>query len=186
VLIDGVPLKDLATEDLWSKVGLIPQKAYLFSGTVADTLRYGRESATDEELWAALEIAQAKDFIEALPEGLNAPVVQGGTNFSGGQRQRLAIARALVKLPEVLIFDDSFSALDLTTDAKLRQALARELPTVTKIIVGQRVASIKHADQIVVCQDGKVAGLGTHAELLKDNTIYQEIVASQMTAEEAA
>ena len=186
VLIDGVPLKDLATEDLWSKVGLIPQKAYLFSGTVADTLRYGRESASDEELWQALEIAQAKDFIEALPEGLNAPVVQGGTNFSGGQRQRLAIARALVKLPEVLIFDDSFSALDLTTDAKLRQALARELPSVTKIIVGQRVASIKHADQIVVCQDGKVAGLGTHAELLKDNTIYQEIVASQMTAEEAA
>jgi ATP-binding cassette subfamily B multidrug efflux pump len=186
VLIDGVALKDLATEDLWSKIGLIPQKAYLFSGTVAETLRYGRESATDDELWQALEIAQAKDFIEALPEGLNAPVVQGGTNFSGGQRQRLAIARALVKLPEVLIFDDSFSALDLTTDAKLRQALARELPSVTKIIVGQRVASIKHADQIVVCQDGKVAGLGTHAELLQDNTIYQEIVASQMTAEEAA
>lgn len=186
VLIDGVPLKDLATEELWSKIGLIPQKAYLFSGTVAETLRYGREDATDEELWQALEIAQAKDFIEALPEGLNAPVVQGGTNFSGGQRQRLAIARALVKLPEVLIFDDSFSALDLTTDAKLRQALARELPSVTKIIVGQRVASIKHADQIVVCQDGKVSGLGTHAELLKDNTIYQEIVASQMTAEEAA
>ena len=186
VLIDGTPLKDLATEDLWSKIGLIPQKAYLFSGTVADTLRYGREAATDEELWKALEIAQAKDFIEALPDGLNAPVVQGGTNFSGGQRQRLAIARALVKLPEVLIFDDSFSALDLTTDAKLRQALARELPTVTKIIVGQRVASIKHADQIVVCQDGAIAALGTHEELLKSSAIYQEIVASQMTAEEAA
>jgi ATP-binding cassette, subfamily B, multidrug efflux pump len=186
VLIDGTPLKDLATEDLWSKIGLIPQKAYLFSGTVADTLRYGREGATDEELWKALEIAQAKDFIEALPDGLNAPVVQGGTNFSGGQRQRLAIARALVKLPEVLIFDDSFSALDLTTDAKLRQALARELPTVTKIIVGQRVASIKHADQIVVCQDAAIAALGTHDELLKSSAIYQEIVASQMTAEEAA
>jgi ATP-binding cassette subfamily B multidrug efflux pump len=186
VLIDGTPLKDLATEDLWSKIGLIPQKAYLFSGTVADTLRYGREAATDEELWKALEIAQAKDFIEALPDGLNAPVVQGGTNFSGGQRQRLAIARALVKLPEVLIFDDSFSALDLTTDAKLRQALARELPNVTKIIVGQRVASIKHADQIVVCQDGAIAALGTHEELLKSSAIYQEIVASQMTAEEAA
>jgi ATP-binding cassette, subfamily B, multidrug efflux pump len=186
VLIDGTPLKDLATEDLWSKIGLIPQKAYLFSGTVADTLRYGREAATDEELWKALEIAQAKDFIEALPDGLNAPVVQGGTNFSGGQRQRLAIARALVKLPEVLIFDDSFSALDLTTDAKLRQALARELPTVTKIIVGQRVASIKHADQIVVCQDAAIAALGTHEELLKSSAIYQEIVASQMTAEEAA
>jgi ATP-binding cassette, subfamily B, multidrug efflux pump len=186
VLVDGVALKDLATEDLWSKIGLIPQKAFLFSGTVADTLRYGRDDATDEELWKALEIAQAKDFIEALPDGLNASVVQGGTNFSGGQRQRLAIARALVKLPEVLIFDDSFSALDLTTDAKLRQALARELPHVTKIIVGQRVASIKHADQIIVCQDGKVAGLGTHAELLAGNAIYQEIVASQMSAEEAA
>ena len=186
VLIDGTPLKDLATEDLWSKIGLIPQKAYLFSGTVADTLRYGREAATDEELWKALEIAQAKDFIEALPDGLNAPVVQGGTNFSGGQRQRLAIARALVKQPEVLIFDDSFSALDLTTDAKLRQALARELPTVTKIIVGQRVASIKHADQIVVCQDAAIAALGTHEELLNSSSIYQEIVASQMTAEEAA
>ncbi len=186
VLVDGVALKDLATEDLWSKIGLIPQKAFLFSGTVADTLRYGREDATDEELWKALEIAQAKDFIEALPEKLGASVVQGGTNFSGGQRQRLAIARALVKLPEVLIFDDSFSALDLTTDAKLRQALARELPAVTKIIVGQRVASIKHADQIIVCQDGKVAGLGTHDQLLAGNAIYQEIVASQMTAEEAA
>jgi len=186
VLIDGVQLKDLATEDLWSKIGLIPQKAFLFSGTVADTLRYGRESATDDELWKALEIAQARDFIDALPEKLQAPVVQGGTNFSGGQRQRLAIARALVKNPELLIFDDSFSALDLTTDAKLRQALARELPTVTKIIVGQRVASIKHADQIVVCQDGVIAAIGTHEQLLRNSEIYQEIVASQMTAEEAA
>ena len=186
VLIDGTDLKSLDPEVLWKKIGLIPQKAYLFSGTVAETLRYGRESATEEELWQALEIAQAADFIRALPEGLNAQVVQGGTNFSGGQRQRLAIARALVKQPEVLIFDDSFSALDLTTDAKLRQALAKELPHVTKVIVGQRVASIKHADQIVVCQDGKVSGLGTHAQLLQDNAIYQEIVASQLTAEEAA
>ncbi|MEN9604227.1 MAG: hypothetical protein RL545_916, partial [Actinomycetota bacterium] len=186
LLIDGTALQDLDTDDLWSKVGLIPQKAFLFSGTIADTLRYGRETATDEELWKALEIAQAADFVKALPEGLAAPVVQGGTNFSGGQRQRLAIARALVKQPEILIFDDSFSALDLTTDARLRQALAREIPTVTKIIVGQRIASIKHADQIVVCQDGVIAGLGTHAELLKDNVNYREIVESQMTAEEAA
>jgi ATP-binding cassette, subfamily B, multidrug efflux pump len=186
LLIDGTALQDLDTDDLWSKVGLIPQKAFLFSGTISDTLRYGRETATDEELWKALEIAQAADFVKALPEGLAAPVVQGGTNFSGGQRQRLAIARALVKQPEVLIFDDSFSALDLTTDAKLRQALTREIPTVTKIIVGQRIASIKHADQIVVCQDGVIAGLGTHAELLKDNANYKEIVESQMTAEEAA
>jgi ATP-binding cassette, subfamily B, multidrug efflux pump len=186
LLIDGTALKDLDTDDLWSKVGLIPQKAFLFSGTIADTLRYGRETATDEELWKALEIAQASDFVKALPEGLAAPVVQGGTNFSGGQRQRLAIARALVKQPEILIFDDSFSALDLTTDAKLRQALAREIPNVTKIIVGQRIASIKHADQIVVCQDGVIAGLGTHSELLKGNANYREIVESQMTAEEAA
>jgi ATP-binding cassette subfamily B protein len=186
VIIDGIPLKQMDTDDLWKKIGLVPQKAFLFSGTIADTLRYGRESATDEELWKALEISQAADFVKALPEGLAAPVVQGGTNFSGGQRQRLAIARALVKDPEVLIFDDSFSALDLTTDARLRQALARELPKITKIIVGQRIASIKHADQIVVCQDGKISGLGTHAELLKSNSVYQEIVASQLTAEEAA
>jgi ATP-binding cassette subfamily B protein len=186
VLIDGVALQDLDTEALWHKVGLIPQKAYLFSGTVADTLRYGRAEATDEELWKALEIAQAADFVRALPDQLAAPVVQGGTNFSGGQRQRLAIARALVKLPEVLIFDDSFSALDLSTDAKLRQALARESAKVTKVIVGQRVSSIKHADQIIVCQDGRIAGLGTHTELLANNAIYQEIVSSQLTAEEAA
>ncbi len=186
ILMDEVELRAFDPEELWSKIGLVPQKAFLFSGTVAENLRYGRQAATDQELWKALEIAQAKDFIEALPEGLNAPVVQGGTNFSGGQRQRLAIARAIVKQPEVLIFDDSFSALDLTTDARLRQALARELPTITKVIVGQRVASIKHADQIVVCQDGKVAGLGTHAQLLAANEIYQEIVASQMTEEEAA
>ena len=186
IRIDDIALQDLDTDELWMKIGLIPQKAFLFSGTVAETLRYGREAATDEELWKALEIAQAKDFVDALPEKLNAPVVQGGTNFSGGQRQRLAIARALVKNPEVLIFDDSFSALDLTTDAKLRQALAKALPNVTKIIVGQRVASIKHADQIVVVQDGKLAGLGTHTELLKDNAIYKEIVESQLTAAEAA
>jgi len=186
VLIDGVDLKQLDSGDLWSKVGLIPQKAYLFSGTIADTLRYGRAEATDDELWHALEIAQAADFVRALPEGLAAPVVQGGTNFSGGQRQRLAIARALVKRPEVLIFDDSFSALDLSTDARLRQALAQQASNVTKVIVGQRIASIKHADQIIVCQDAHIAGLGTHAELLASNAIYQEIVASQLTAEEAA
>ena len=186
ILIDGVPLQNLATDDLWSKIGLIPQKAYLFTGTIADTLRYGRPEASDDDLWRALETAQAADFVRALPEGLQAPVVQGGTNFSGGQRQRLAIARALAKKPEVLIFDDSFSALDLATDAKLRQALSADAAGATKVIVGQRVASIKHADQIIVCQDGKIVGLGTHAALLASNAVYQEIVASQLTAEEAA
>ena len=145
--IDGIALPDLDPDDLWSKIGLIPQKAFLFSGTVAETLRYGRETATDDELWQALEIAQAADFIRALPDGLNAQVIQGGTNFSGGQRQRLAIARALVKRPQVLIFDDSFSALDLTTDARLRQALARELREEMAIVVevAERVIHVEHA-----------------------------------------
>jgi ATP-binding cassette subfamily B multidrug efflux pump len=186
VFIDEVSAKDLEPLELWSLIGLIPQKGYLFTGTIASNLRYGREEATDEELWAALEIAQAASFVKAIPEQLNSPVVQGGTNFSGGQRQRLAIARALVKQPEILIFDDSFSALDLTTDAKLRQALTTQLPQTTKIIVGQRIASIKHADEIIVLEDGRVAGVGTHAQLLAENATYREIVESQLSAEEAA
>jgi len=186
VFIDEVSAKDLEPLELWSLIGLIPQKGYLFTGTIASNLRYGREEATDEELWAALEIAQAASFVKAMPEQLNSPVVQGGTNFSGGQRQRLAIARALVKQPEILIFDDSFSALDLTTDAKLRQALTAQLPQTTKIIVGQRIASIKHADEIIVLEDGRVAGVGTHAQLLAENATYREIVESQLSAEEAA
>ncbi|MBU6265296.1 MAG: ABC transporter ATP-binding protein/permease, partial [Actinomycetales bacterium] len=186
VLIDGVSAVDLDMPTLWSTIGLVPQKSFLFSGTVASNLRYGRPEATDEELWHALTIAQGADFVRALPEGLDAPVVQGGTNFSGGQRQRLAIARALVKKPEILIFDDSFSALDLSTDARLRQALAKEASKVTQVIVGQRVASIKDADQILLLEDGHLVGIGTHDELLSSNETYQEIVASQMSAEEAA
>lgn len=186
VIIDGVNAKELDMKALWHTIGLVPQKSFLFSGTVASNLRYGRPEATEEELWHALSIAQGADFVRALPEGLESPVVQGGTNFSGGQRQRLAIARALVKKPEILIFDDSFSALDLSTDARLRNALAKEAAAVTQVIVGQRVASIKDADQILILEDGHLVGIGTHQELLASNETYQEIVSSQMSAEEAA
>ena len=164
----------------------MPQKAFLFSGTVASNLRYGKPDATDEELWQALEIAQARDFVEAMPEGLDAPITQGGTNVSGGQRQRLAIARALVRRPEIYLFDDSFSALDLATDARLRAALGPVTTDATVVIVAQRVSTIVDADQILVLEDGEVVGRGTHDELLETCETYQEIVASQLTAEEAA
>jgi len=186
VLIDGVDVRELDPELLWSRIGLVPQKPYLFSGTVASNLRYGNPDATDEELWAALEIAQARDFVEAMPEQLDAPIAQGGTNVSGGQRQRLAIARALVKRPEIYVFDDSFSALDTATDARLRQALAREVGDATMIVVAQRVSTILQADQIIVLEDGAVVGLGTHQELLETSAEYREIVESQLSAEEAA
>jgi len=164
----------------------VPQKAYLFSGTVASNLRYGKPDATDEELWRALEVAQAKDFVQAMPEGLESPIAQGGTNVSGGQRQRLAIARALVKRSEILVFDDSFSALDTATDARLRRALSRAEKATTKIIVAQRVSTIVDADQILVIEDGEIVGRGTHDELLASNETYAEIVDSQLKAEEAA
>jgi ATP-binding cassette subfamily B protein len=186
VLVDGVDVRELDPEVLWSRIGLIPQRPYLFSGTVASNLRYGNPEASDEELWAALEIAQARDFVEAMPEQLEAPIAQGGTNVSGGQRQRLAIARALVKRPEIYVFDDSFSALDTATDARLRQALAREVGDATMIVVAQRVSTILQADQIVVLEDGAVVGLGTHKELLETSAEYREIVESQLSAEEAA
>ena len=186
VLVDGVDVRDLDPELLWSRFGLVPQKPYLFSGTVASNLRYGNPDATDEELWEALTIAQARDFVEAMPEQLDAPIAQGGTNVSGGQRQRLAIARALVKRPEIYLFDDSFSALDTATDMRLRQALAREVSDATMIIVAQRVSTIRYADQIVVLEDGEVVGLGTHDQLLETSAEYAEIVASQLSAEEAA
>ena len=186
VLVDGVDVRDLDPHTLWGRIGLVPQKPYLFSGTVASNLRFADPLATDQQLWAALEIAQATDFVRAMPGGLEAIIAQGGSNVSGGQRQRLAIARALVRQPEIYLFDDSFSALDLATDARLRAALAPHTAEATVIIVAQRVSTIIHADQILVLEDGESVGLGTHAELLETCETYREIVESQMTAEEAA
>jgi ATP-binding cassette subfamily B multidrug efflux pump len=186
IRFDGVDVRDLDPDLLWSRIGLVPQKAFLFTGTVATNLRHGKPDATDEELWRALEIAQARDFVAAMPEGLDSPIVQGGTNVSGGQRQRLAIARALVRRPELYLFDDAFSALDLATDARLRAALRPETRDAAMVVVAQRVASIRDADQIIVLEDGRVVGRGTHAELLAGNPTYQEIVASQLSPEEAA
>ena len=183
VLVDGVDVREIDPDTLWSKIGLVPQKVYLFSGTVASNLRYGKPEATEEEMWEALEIAQARDFVEAMPEGLDAPISQGGTNVSGGQRQRLAIARALIRRPEVYLFDDSFSALDVATDARLRHALANVTTDATVIIVAQRVATIIEADQIVVLENGGIVGLGTHAELVATCRPYAEIVDSQMAVE---
>ncbi|GHF18691.1 MULTISPECIES: ABC transporter ATP-binding protein [Streptomyces] len=186
VLVDGVDVRELDPAVLSGAVGLVPQKPYLFSGTVASNLRYGRPEATDEELWQALETAQARDFVEAMDEGLQAPIAQGGSNVSGGQRQRLAIARALVRKPEIYLFDDSFSALDYATDARLRAALARETGDATVLIVAQRVSTIRDADRIVVLDEGRVVGTGTHSALMESNETYREIVLSQLTEEEAA
>lgn len=184
--VDGVDVRDLDPALLASTVGLVPQKPYLFSGTIASNLRYGRPEATDDELWQALEVAQARDFVEELPERLESPIAQGGSNVSGGQRQRLAIARVLVRRPEIYLFDDSFSALDYSTDAALRAALARETSDATVVIVAQRVSTIREADRIVVLDEGRVVGTGTHAELMTDNETYREIVLSQLTEQEAA
>lgn len=186
VRVAGHDVRRLDPDQLWQQIGLVPQKAYLFSGTVRSNLQHGKADATDEEMWAALEVAQARDFVDSLPEGLDAPVTQGGTNFSGGQRQRLAIARALVRRPGIYLFDDSFSALDLATDARLRAALRPETTDATVLIVAQRVSTIRDADLIIVLEDGRVVGRGTHRELLAECGTYQEIVTSQLTAEEAA
>ncbi|MGW0141431.1 ABC transporter ATP-binding protein [Streptomyces calvus] len=186
VLVDGVPVADIEPALLARTVGLVPQRPYLFAGTVATNLRYGNPDATDEELWHALEVAQGKDFVERLEGGLDAPIAQGGTNVSGGQRQRLAIARTLVQRPEIYLFDDSFSALDYATDAALRAALARETAEATVVIVAQRVATIRDADRIVVLDEGRVVGTGRHHELMADNDTYREIVLSQLTEAEAA
>jgi ATP-binding cassette, subfamily B, multidrug efflux pump len=186
VLVDGVDVRRLDPELLSRTVGLVPQKPYLFSGTVASNLRYGHPDATEDDLWHALEVAQAQDFVERMPGGLDAPIGQGGSNVSGGQRQRLAIARLLVRRPEIYLFDDSFSALDYATDAALRQALALETADATVVIVGQRVATIRDADRIVVLEDGRVVGSGTHRELMDGNETYREIVLSQLTEQEAA
>jgi ATP-binding cassette subfamily B protein len=186
VLVDGVDVAELDPDVLWSRIGLVPQKPYLFSGTVASNLRYGKPDATDDELWRALEIAQAKDFVQAMDGGLEAAIAQGGTNVSGGQRQRLAIARALVKRAEIYVFDDSFSALDLATDARLRRALKEKEAGATFVIVAQRVSTITDADLILVIENGRIVGSGTHEELLETSETYAEIVSSQLTAEEAA
>lgn len=184
VSVDGVDVRRLDPKLLWRGIGLVPQRAYLFTGTVASNLRYGKPDATEAEMWDALELAQARDFVEAMPDGLESTIVQGGTNVSGGQRQRLAIARALISQPEIYLFDDSFSALDLATDARLRRALKRVTEDAAVVIVAQRVSTIIDADQIIVLEDGAVVGLGTHDELLADCETYQEIVGSQLTAED--
>jgi len=186
VLVDGIDVRNLDPTLLSDAVAFVPQKPYLFTGTVASNLRYGKPDATDEELWHALEVAQAKDFVRQMPGGLDAKIAQGGTDVSGGQRQRLAIARALVRRPEIYLFDDSFSALDYATDAALRAALARETAEATVVIVAQRVSTIRGADRIVVLDGGRVVGTGTHAELMADNETYREIVLSQLTEQEAA
>jgi ATP-binding cassette subfamily B protein len=186
VLVDGVDVRDCDADVLWSRIGLVPQKAFLFSGTVASNLRYGRPDATDDELWHALRVAQAEDFVREMPGQLDGAISQGGTNVSGGQRQRLSIARALIKKPEIYVFDDSFSALDVATDARLRAALRRETRDAAVIIVGQRVATIADADKIIVLEHGQIVGTGTHEELLVTCPTYVEIVDSQLSAEEAA
>lgn len=183
VLVDGTDVRDIEPELLWSKIGLVPQSPYLFSGTVATNLQHGKPDATEDEMWRALEIAQGRDFVEAMAEGLDSPISQGGTNVSGGQRQRLQIARALIGEPEIYVFDDSFSALDLATDARLRRALRPITRESTVIIVAQRVSTIIDADQILVLEDGRKVGLGTHFELLDTCPTYVEIVESQAQAE---
>jgi ATP-binding cassette subfamily B multidrug efflux pump len=186
VSVDGTDVRAFDPDDLWQRIGLVPQRAFLFSGTVATNLRYGNPEATDAQLWQALEIAQARGFVEAMPLGLASEISQGGTNVSGGQRQRLAIARALVKLPEIYIFDDSFSALDVATDAALRRALTAGVPEATRLIVAQRVSTIRDADQIVVLEHGEVVGIGTHERLVATNETYREIVESQESVEASA
>ena len=186
MLVDGVDVREMTQADLRARIGFVPQKAVLFTGTVADNIRYGREQATDEEVRHAAAVAQAVEFVEAMPQQFASPISQGGINLSGGQKQRLAIARAIVRKPDVYVFDDSFSALDFVTDARLRAALKAETADATVFVVAQRISTVINADRIVVLDDGRVAGIGTHAELLDKNEIYREIVSSQVSLEEVA
>jgi ATP-binding cassette subfamily B protein len=186
ILIGGIDVRDMTQESLRAKIGLVPQKSLLFTGTIADNIRFGSEEATDEEIRRAASIAQASDFVTAMKDGFDSPIAQGGTNVSGGQKQRLSIARALVRRPDIYLFDDSFSALDFKTDAKLREALRPATTESTVIIVAQRVSTVMDADRIIVLDEGRIAGIGTHRELLQNNTIYREIVTSQLSEEEIA
>jgi len=186
VLVDGVDVRDMPQADVRARIGFVPQQAVLFSGSVAANIRYGRNDASDDEVRHAAEVAQAVEFVDALPERFASPIAQGGINLSGGQKQRLAIARAIVRRPDIFVFDDSFSALDYATDAKLRAALKHETTNATVIIVAQRISTVIAADRIVVLDDGRVAGIGTHAELLEKSGVYREIVASQVSLEEVA
>jgi ATP-binding cassette subfamily B protein len=186
VILDGLDVREREPEELWARIGMVPQRAYLFSGTVRSNLEFGNPEATEDQMWAALEVAQGKDFVQAMPEKLDAPIAQGGTNVSGGQRQRLAIARALLREPAVFLFDDSFSALDLATEARLRAALAARTKTAAMIVVAQRVASIRGADQILVLDSGTLVGKGTHAELVATCPTYAEIVTSQTEQQDLA
>jgi ATP-binding cassette subfamily B protein len=186
VLVDGLDIRQMAQQDLRAKIGFVPQAPILFSGTIAENIRYGKQTATDEEVTHAAEVAQAAEFIATMPEGLNSPVAQGGANFSGGQKQRLSIARAVVRKPEIYIFDDSFSALDFKTDARLRTALRKETQSATVILIAQRVSTVMDADRIIVLDNGRIVGIGTHRELLDTCTVYHEIAASQLSEEELA
>jgi ATP-binding cassette subfamily B multidrug efflux pump len=186
VLVDGVDVREMTQADLRGRIGFVPQKAVLFTGTVAANIRYGRENASDEEIRHAATVAQAIEFVDAMPEKFASPISQGGINLSGGQKQRLSIARAIVRKPDVYVFDDSFSALDFATDARLRAALRDETGDATVFVVAQRISTVITADRIIVLDNGRVAGVGTHAELLENNEIYREIVASQVSLEEVA
>jgi ATP-binding cassette subfamily B multidrug efflux pump len=186
VLVDGVDVREYTQEALREKIGFVPQQAVLFSGTVTDNIRYGKNDATEEEVLHAAEVAQAVDFVSAMPEGFQSRLAQGGTNISGGQKQRLSIARALVRKPEIYIYDDSFSALDFKTDARLRAALRKETTQSTVILVAQRVSTVLDADRIIVLEDGQIVGVGPHRELLQSCEVYREIVASQLSEEELA
>jgi ATP-binding cassette subfamily B protein len=186
VLLDGVDLRNLSPVELRKRIGFVPQTAVLFTGTVAGNIRYGREDATDDEVRHAATVAQAIDFIDAMPEGFASTIAQGGINLSGGQKQRLAIARAIVRQPDVYVFDDSFSALDFATDARLRAALRQETRQATVFIVAQRISTVINADRIIVLDNGRVAGIGTHRALLESNAVYRDIVASQISLEEVA